>query len=115
MLTELFKAMNVRGWCETCGIVFVDVSYEKHLKLHSDDPNNPDKWFVDAFIHACNNPDHIVMTNLPNPRIYKIYGRYEEWNISETIKEQIESKGTTFNDMLVTLYKIREKVRGKPY
>ena len=113
VLDKMLKHMDVRSWCETCGTVFLETSYDTFLQFHSWNKQKPDKWFVKAMIHCCENPDHVVMSNLPDDKVWLSTGEYEAWNISQRVKESIVNHGTTNEKMLRTLQEIYEQVKNK--
>jgi len=61
-----FEGEHFKAWCQTCGVVFIDIDYKEYLRLHSWDNSRPDKWFVLMFKHYVQNQEHIIMHLVPD-------------------------------------------------
>ncbi len=90
-------------YCETCGKIFVALPYSQLLKT---DVFMPTKFMLKAGIHWCNNPTHIITSNLPKSSRFA--------NLSEAWYCKKELEGLTRESLLESLEKLLRENEWKP-
>jgi len=60
---KILDETTVRVMCQTCSRVFLDIKTSDYWQLH--DWEGLDKWNVEAYIHWCENPNHLIVGDLP--------------------------------------------------
>jgi len=89
IMNMLLDRNRAKVECETCRLVFVDVSYTEFIQKHRTDIW--DKWFCDALLHWLQNPTHEIMSNLPNAKIAQEIGQLVmKWSLTDLMRIEYE-------------------------
>ena len=100
---------RIRVECQTCGKVFVDMPYKDYLNLGGL-TDQPTKWLIETGIHWCENPEHIIVTNLPD---IDALGQLRVFDIQEYWRKKQRKDDSTRQAMLESLLDWRGKVAHK--
>lgn len=69
LVKKVLEDNRARVYCQTCGLVFLDIPLKDYVSLtrHNRLPPAPDHWYVLTGIHWCEHPDHQMVAELPAP------------------------------------------------
>jgi hypothetical protein len=105
LLDEIWKGNHVLTMCLDCGKVFVNMPMKDFV--FRDAGNNgasPGKWFLDAAIHFCENPNHRILGySSSNPA----------YNFSSAWLVAIKRAGISIKTYHEAVVKLRKKAEYK--